>query len=577
MALSDLIKNADSQKKIGLSEERVMAIIPQLREYVSFWREYPDMFVDFMAGPDGGPRHFKLYFYQRLFLRAALRHKYMYAVFPRAYSKSFLAMLILMIRCILYPGAQLFVTAGGKAQAAGIIKEKVQEICRLIPAFEREIDYGKGKTMFSKDKTIICFKNGSSFDNLAANEKTRGSRRHGGCVEECVGVDGDILQQVIIPVMNVSRLCADGSKNNEETTNKFQLYITTAGYKNTFAYDKLISVLVGQIIKPEKYAVMGGSWKIPVMAELLDKNFITDLKAEGLFNEASFDREYNSRWTGVGEDSFFTENMIDKNRKLLQPEYEYSGRTGKSSYYILSADIGRKGCKTVVAVLKVLPQPQGPAIKNLVNLYTYEDMHIEDQIIEFKRLFYKYKARAFVIDGNGIGINYVDLMIKSQIDPETQEQYPDFGVINDPDGYYKKYKTAMTEQDAMFVMKAHAPENTEAHATLQNNLASGKLRLLIDEKAARAKLLSTKVGQEMTPERRAEYLRPFVRTDVFKEELLNLKEENEGINIILKQANRGIPKDTFSAVEYGLYYIKQIEDTRKRKKRFNVKDFLLMN
>lgn len=40
-------------------------------------------------------------------------------------------------------------------------------------------------------------------------------------------------------------------------------------------------------------------------------------------------------------------------------------------------------------------------------------------------------------------------------------------------------------------------------------------------------------------------------------------EENEGVNIILKQANRGIKKDKFSAFEYGLYYIKQQEDRKK--------------
>ena len=60
-------------------------------------------------------------------MRAAMRHKYVYAVFPRAYSKSFLAVMILMIRCILYPGAKLFITTGGKEQAAGIAKEKVDE------------------------------------------------------------------------------------------------------------------------------------------------------------------------------------------------------------------------------------------------------------------------------------------------------------------------------------------------------------------------------------------------------------------------------------------------------------------
>ena len=45
-----------------------------------------------------------------------------------------------MCRGILYPCCKLFVTSGGKEQAAGIVKEKVQEICNLIPAFNREID-----------------------------------------------------------------------------------------------------------------------------------------------------------------------------------------------------------------------------------------------------------------------------------------------------------------------------------------------------------------------------------------------------------------------------------------------------
>ena len=43
------------------------------------------------------------------------------------------------------------------------------------------------------------FKNGSYFDNITATEKSRGKRRHGGLIEECVGVDGKILSEVIIP------------------------------------------------------------------------------------------------------------------------------------------------------------------------------------------------------------------------------------------------------------------------------------------------------------------------------------------------------------------------------------------
>lgn len=81
MALQDLLNLSTNRKKIGLSEERIRAIIPAAREHISFWREYPDLFVDFMKGPDST---FNLFFYQRVFMRAAMRHKYVYAVFPRA-------------------------------------------------------------------------------------------------------------------------------------------------------------------------------------------------------------------------------------------------------------------------------------------------------------------------------------------------------------------------------------------------------------------------------------------------------------------------------------------------------------
>ena len=81
----------------------------------------------------------------------------------------------------------------------------------------------------------------------------------------------------------------------------------------------------------------------------------------------------------------------------------------------------------------------------------------------------------------------------------------------------------------------------------------------------------------MRPEERAEYLKPFTLTSILKEEMMNLREENEGVNIILKQANKGIRKDKFSSFEYGLYYIKQEEESKKKRKKFNVKDWVFLN
>jgi hypothetical protein len=50
MSLESLLKSSSSAagRKIGVSEERVNLVKPALRGYIAFWREYPDLFVDFM-------------------------------------------------------------------------------------------------------------------------------------------------------------------------------------------------------------------------------------------------------------------------------------------------------------------------------------------------------------------------------------------------------------------------------------------------------------------------------------------------------------------------------------------------
>ena len=50
-----------------------------------------------------------------------------------------MSVMALMTKAILYPKADLFTAAGGKEQSAQILSEKVQLICNLIPAFEKEI------------------------------------------------------------------------------------------------------------------------------------------------------------------------------------------------------------------------------------------------------------------------------------------------------------------------------------------------------------------------------------------------------------------------------------------------------
>ncbi len=66
MALADLLSLSESRRKIGISEERIEAVKPVVRQYIAYWREYPDMFVDFLqTGKDGKipDNGLKFYFY----------------------------------------------------------------------------------------------------------------------------------------------------------------------------------------------------------------------------------------------------------------------------------------------------------------------------------------------------------------------------------------------------------------------------------------------------------------------------------------------------------------------------------
>lgn len=143
--------------------------------------------------------------------------------------------------------------------------------------------------------------------------------------------------------MNVDRRLPNGDRVPQEVVNKSQVYVTTAGFKNSFSYQKLIEILIRQIVSPGEAFIMGGTYKTPIMEGLLSKTFVKELQLDGTYNPASFSREYESEWSGDAENAFFSSEVFDKNRLLQQPEYEYSGRSTKTAYYVLGIDVGRKG------------------------------------------------------------------------------------------------------------------------------------------------------------------------------------------------------------------------------------------
>ena len=130
------------------------------------------------------------------------------------------SILILYIKLILYPGISEFICSGGKGQSANIAKEKIEELWEKFPLLKREVkDY-----TFAKDYVKIVLHNNSKLDIVAVRESTRGGRRHSGLIEEAILVDGKLLNEVIIPLMNVNRRAKNGDVDPNEP-HKQQIYV----------------------------------------------------------------------------------------------------------------------------------------------------------------------------------------------------------------------------------------------------------------------------------------------------------------------------------------------------------------
>lgn len=145
------------KKGTTLSKKRINDHMALYQIYCTYFSVYPDLFLDLIK-PENS--QFKFYFYQRIFLRACVRYKYVYTTAPRAFSKSFISILAIFLICIFRPGSNMFICAPGKEQSAKIAKEKLNEIMHIWPLLQQELE----KDNSGRDYVELYFKNGSKFD-----------------------------------------------------------------------------------------------------------------------------------------------------------------------------------------------------------------------------------------------------------------------------------------------------------------------------------------------------------------------------------------------------------------------------
>lgn len=528
---------------------------------------YPDVYLDMILPSES---NFNLFFYQRIYLRVCMRYTHIFITASRATSKTFLSILAKYLQCVFLPGHVGSIVAPNKTQASKITKQKIQEIWRIWPLLKNELEIYNGEphANFGKDYVELFFKNGSKLSVVGALDSDRGIRTHATLIDEARDQDGDAIAEIILPQMNVSRRTSTGLVNVKEAINTQVIYATSAGIKSSFAYEALLDYFEESIIDPHRAFTMGLDYRIPMQHGLIDAAHVKNLKMSPSYNEQTFASEYMGVWAGGSEESWFNFEKISKYRKIKNPEWKQKFREDPTTFYLISVDVGRLSDQTVACIWRVNIR-DNTYYSTMVNIFVLgrqaETKTFMQQAIDLKKLIDDFQPREVVIDCNGLGIGLADEMIRTQTD-EIGNTYPAYGFFNNDD--YKKIQP----KDAaciLYSIKANGPLNTKIHSNVYARLNSGMVRFLITEQEARSELLATKIGMKMPFEKRVKRLMPHELTTKLFEEMANLRLKRNGLDIVLEQINSRFPKDKYSALAYGLWRIKELEEEnyQKRKRR----------
>lgn len=537
------------------------------KELCSYFREYPDKFIDFISPKDS---KISLYFYQRIYLRIMMRYRKVFITATRGTSKSYLQNLCFILKCIFYPRTKLFVTCVGKEQAAKISQDCIDDIFEHYPLLKKEV-----KTFIkSKDYTKLIFYNGSRYDVVQMRDSTRGGRRFGGAVEEICDkkFDGDMLNSVVIPLMANDRIAMCGGVDPNEN-HKSELYITTASTQQQFAYQKMSEVYQDQLNGKSAFCI-GNSYELPCMFNQLDIDFVEDLKESPTYSISDFMREYESIYTGSSSDNLVSEEKLNKSRVCEIAEWEHCG--DENCDYILAYDVAREegnaNALSAMVVIKLTPKSNGTYVKDIVNIFSMEGTHDTIQAKFIKQKVKEFKPRMVVIDANGLGSGVVDQLVL-----RLDDGNPPYSVVNNDK--YDRYK----QDDSLpilFALKAQEKEtkNEDMVNRFMNMFNKIDVNLLCNPNSG-IKSLEKKYKRKIKDSEEISNLQlPYVYTDILCEQIMNLKYKQKGNVTTVERISARIQKDMYSALLYGLFWV-YLEERKnvEHKKRQTVDLSDLMN
>jgi hypothetical protein len=554
------------------SQSREQRVLEGVAIWASYYRANPDKFAaDYL--------HLDLHVFQKILLVMMNIVNTFVMIGARGIGKSFLSAVFLCIRAILYPGSKLIIASGTRGQSINVLEKIQLELVQRSPELYNEIDWKS--TKINGTNAIMGFKNGSYIKVVTASDTARGNRATLLLLDEFRMVSKDVIDTILRKFLTQRRMPLYTELTKKERIREYEkeknkiFYLSSAYFTDHWAYTKCTDTCRFMLDDKRSAFVCGLPYQLSIREGLLDPDTVIEEMSETDFNEIKFAMEYESKFWGDADGTFFNYAAISKNRKIkypMLPDKLASLLHGNLKFRIpprqygelriLSADIAlmsstkHNNDASAIFINQLIPTKSGRYSSNIVYCDCAEGLHTEDQALMIRRLYDEFECDYIVLDTNGVGLGVYDALVREMSDPDSGDIYPPLSCCNDP--AMAERCTAQGADKVIWSIKASSAVNSECAVLLREGFRTGKIRLLINEFDAEALLNDIKEYKKLSEQERLSIQMPYIHTTLLINELVKLQHEENGNKIKIKERS-GMRKDRYSSLSYNYYVATQLE------------------
>ena len=416
--LDEHIPESQRVKPIITKKEQITA------ELIAYWRQRPDECSEQLLG-------IRLNNYQKILIRDSWNKRFVMWLLSRGLGKSWLGMLYLVLKAILYPNLLIGIVSPTYQQAKRVLLDKFErEILRDSPFLLYEFEYSNFKK--SQADTSVTFYNMSRIKAVSAGQSDdssqRGDRFHILLCDEYAQIRKEVIDRVINPSMNNKVGYKVGQKNNSNTIQNQIIIASTAFYRFNHLWNEFVIYLDNMLKGNKDYVVYTFPYQVGIDVGLFDEVFIE--KERQRMSPEDFEMEYCNFFPSIGENSWIQfddlMNCADLDCFYFKGDDKYETII---SVDVAVADGGDNSC---FKVGKIIPRSNGDMEVDEVRTITANGMSYEKQHDILRQLLKDYpNTKRIFMDINGVGQGLYQECTKPYWDHEDQKELPPLIAIND--------------------------------------------------------------------------------------------------------------------------------------------------